>query len=132
SMKSPNPSPRTVAHEQNRRAWDAMARQQQRFAQPFADDEFRQALESLDPAGWLEGSLAGRRLLCLGSGGGRQGALYAAAGAIVTVVDISSEMLDLDREVAAARGYSMRLVQASIDDLSVLAAASLDVVAQPV
>src|SRR5262245_5346892 len=101
--------PHSAAHEQNRRAWDARARAGRRFTQPFTDVEFRAALADLDPAGWLEGPLAGRRLLCLGSGGGRQGVLYAAAGAEVTVVDISSEMLDLDREAAAARGYSMRL-----------------------
>ena len=69
---------------------------------------------------WLSGGVAGRRLLCLAAGGGRQSAFYAAAGAEVTVVDISPEMLLLDRQVAAERGLNIRSVEASMDDLSAL------------
>ena len=68
----------------------------------------------------------------MGSGGGRQSALYAAAGAIVTVIDISPEMLALDRAVAAERGCDIRMIEASIDDLSALPAAGFDIVSQPV
>jgi SAM-dependent methyltransferase len=80
----------------------------------------------------LGGSIAGLRVLCLAGGGGRQGALYAAAGALVTVVDISPEMLALDRQVAAERGLSLRTVEASMDDLSALGTAAFDIVIQPV
>lgn len=129
----PSPEPRsTPTHEYNRRAWDARAKAEQRFAKPIGDAEFAAALTKLDADGWLEGALRGRRVLCLGSGGGRQSVLYATAGASVTVVDISSDMLDLDRQAAAARGLLVRPVQASIDDLSALAAAEFDVVIQPV
>lgn len=129
----PSPEPRsTPTHEHNRRAWDARARAEQRFAKPIGDAEFSAALKKLDADGWLEGALRGRRVLCLGSGGGRQSVLYAAAGGHVTVVDISADMLDLDRQAAAARGLLVRPVQASIDDLSALAAAEFDVVVQPV
>jgi ubiquinone/menaquinone biosynthesis C-methylase UbiE len=58
--------------------------------------------------------------------------LYAAAGAVVTVVDLSAEMLAIDRQVAAERGLSVRTVEASMDDLAALAAASFDIVVQPV
>jgi SAM-dependent methyltransferase len=68
----------------------------------------------------------------LASGGGRQSALYAAAGAEVTVVDISPEMLLVDREVAAERGLAIRTVAASMDDLAALPAAGFDIVIQPV
>ena len=51
-----------------------------------------------------------------GRGGGSQRPLYAAAGAKVTVVDISGEMLALDRQVAAERGLDITCVQASMDD----------------
>ena len=44
-------------------------------------------------------------MLCLAAGGGKQSALYAAAGAEVTVVDLSPEMLALDRQVAAERSW---------------------------
>ena len=78
------------------------------------------------------GSIAGRRLLCLAAGGGRQSALYAAAGALVTVVDISPEMLALDRQVATERSLEIRVVEASMDDLGVFATASFDIVVHPV
>ena len=68
----------------------------------------------------------------LAAGGGRQSALYAAAGAIVTVVDLSPEMLARDREVAKDRGFSIRAVEASMEDLSALGEAQFDLVAQPV
>jgi len=56
----------------------------------------------------------------------------AAAGASVTVVDISPEMLSLDRQVAAERGLNIRAVETSMDDLSAFAAAEFDIVIQPV
>ncbi len=89
-------------------------------------------LGTVDGLGWLGGSVQGKRLLCLAAGGGRQSALYAAAGAEVTVVDLSPEMLALDRQVAAERGLNIRVVEASMDDLSGLARASFDVVIHPV
>ena len=57
-------------HDHNRRAWDAMVRQKQRFARPANDKDFRVTLEELDPCGWL-GDVRGRRILCLAAGGGR-------------------------------------------------------------
>jgi ubiquinone/menaquinone biosynthesis C-methylase UbiE len=122
----------TAAHDHNRRAWDLRARRRQRFTQAANDDEVRDPLATVDGCGWLAGGVRGRRLLCLAAGGGRQSALYAAAGAEVTVVDISDEMLALDRQVAAERGLSVRTAQASMDDLSALAAGSFDIVIHPV
>lgn len=129
---SDNSSGDSAAHDHNRRAWDAFAAAQRRFTKPVSDKDFAESLASLDADGWFENRLAGSRLLCLGSGGGRQSVLYAAAGATVTVVDISEEMLALDRGAAEARDLDIRAVQASIDDLSPLATASFDVVVQPV
>jgi len=119
-------------HEHNRRAWDALVRQEQRFTRPARDEDFRDPLAAVDANGWLGASIAGKRVLCLAAGGGRQSALYAAAGAWVTVVDISPEMLALDREVAAERGLDLRVVRASMDDLSMLPAAGYDIVIHPV
>jgi len=72
------------------------------------------------------------RVLCLAAGGGRHGPLFAALGAEVTVVDISQEMLDLDKQVSANRGFSLKLVRASMDDLSMLPKTAFDLVIQPV
>jgi SAM-dependent methyltransferase len=71
-------------------------------------------------------------VLCLAAGGGRDGVLLAAAGADVTVVDISPAMLALDRQAASERGLNLRVVQASMDDLSALEPASFEIVVQPV
>ena len=122
----------TAAHEHNRRAWDSLVQQRQRFTRPARDDDFANPLTAVDASRWLGSSIAGKRVLCLAAGGGRQSALYAAAGAQVTVVDISPEMLALDREVAAERRLEVRAVEASMDDLSVLPSAGFDIVIQPV
>ena len=70
--------------------------------------------------------------MCLAAGGGKHSLLVAAAGAIVTVVDLSPRMLDLDRKLAAERGLSVRVVEASMDNLSTLGDTTFDLVVQPV
>lgn len=119
-------------HDHNRRAWDALVAKKQRFTRPAQDDELHDPLGTVDGAGWLGGSVAGKRVLCLASGGGSQSILYAAAGAEVTVVDISPAQLALDREAAAERGLQVRTVEASMDDLQALRDAAFDVVIHPV
>src|ERR1043166_9160610 len=51
------------------------------------------------PARWLP-PLAGCKVLCLASGGGQQGPLFAAAGAHVTAFDLSPRQLEQDRPTA--------------------------------
>jgi SAM-dependent methyltransferase len=121
-----------AAREHNRRAWDALVRKKQQFTTPAPDDDVRDPLGRSDPLGWLGGNVTGKRMLCLASGGGRQSAIYAAAGAKVTVVDLSPEMLAIDRQVAAERGLNIRAIEASMDDLGALADCSFDIVVQPV
>jgi SAM-dependent methyltransferase len=120
-----------LIEEHNRRAWDRRAQGAERFARPARDDEFQSPLQLLDPRGWL-GDLTGKRLLCLAAGGGKHSVLYAAAGARVTVVDLSPRMLALDRQVAAARKLHVETIEASMTDLSALPQAGFDVVVQPV
>ncbi|MGI9454913.1 MAG: class I SAM-dependent methyltransferase [Aeoliella sp.] len=125
----PNPKP---IEAQNARAWDALARQRAALATPASDEEFANPLATVDPLGWLGGSIVGSKVLCLAAGGGRQSALYAAAGGEVTVLDISREMLRLDTEVAAERKLSVRVVEGSMLDLSMIAEGEFDIVIQPV
>jgi SAM-dependent methyltransferase len=124
--------PDSAAHRHNAHAWDALVRENQRFTRPARDEDFADPLRTVDPAGWLGGSIQGKKLLCLAAGGGRQSALYAAAGAKVTVVDISAEMLALDREVATERGIDLRIIQTSMDDLSMFAGGEFEIVIHPV
>jgi len=120
------------AHDHNRRAWDARVRHRQRFTEPAHDDELQDPLRIVDGVNWLGGDIRGLRLLCLAAGGGRHSALYAAAGALVTVVDISGAMLELDREVAAERRYELRTIQTSMDSMPMLVDGEFDVVIHPV
>lgn len=119
-------------HLHNRRAWDERARAGQAHTQPARSAEFLDPLASADNLGWLDGSVRDQRILCLAAGGGKHGALFAAAGAQVTVVDLSPRMLEADRRVAAERKLTLRVVEGSMDDLSMLAPASFEIVIQPV
>ncbi len=116
----------------NRRVYDAMAAANDPLCRPAKDSELADPLGTVDAAGWLGGSIAGQRVLCLAAGGGRQSALYAAAGAEVTVVDLSGAMLELDRRVAAERGFRLRIIETSMDDLSMLRSGEFDLVIHPV
>ncbi len=124
----------TDIHDINRRAWDRRARDGKRFTKPVDPHALVDPLKRVDGLGWLSppDDVAGKRLLALAAGGGKHAALYAAAGAKVTVVDISDAMLDLDRKVAAERGLDITPLRASMDDLSALGDAIFDVVIHPV
>ncbi len=109
-----------------------MASSGSRFARVATDDECRQPLATLDGRGWLPASVAGMQVLCLAAGGGWQSVLYASAGAHVTVVDLSPEMLRQDVREASRRNLSVRVVEGSMDNLTMLADESFDLVHQPV
>lgn len=119
-------------HEHNRRAWDERARRRDSHTEMATEKDFQNPLAAVDDLGWLGGNVRDKRVLCLAAGGGRHGGLLAAAGAAVTVVDLSPAMLEQDRRMAFERGLSLRLVEASMTDLSMLPAAGFDVVLQPV
>ncbi len=118
--------------ERNRRVWNQLASGGSVFAKVATDDEIAHPHRILDGRGWLPESLHGKDVLCLASGGGWQAILYAAAGANVTVVDLSDRMLRLDDQEASRRGLKVTTMQASMDDLGQLADATFDVVHQPV
>lgn len=115
----------------NQAAWNRLSDGSQ-FAKVASDEECRDPLKALDGRGWLPQSVLGMNVLCLASGGGWQSILYAAAGANVTVIDISPGMLELDRREADRRGYSVKAIEGSMDDLSMLSDATFDIVHQPV
>ena len=116
----------------NQQAWDRLADSGSLFARVATDEECRKPMQALDGRGWLPESVAGLNVLCLASGGGWQSILYAAAGANVTVVDLSESMLRLDAQEAKRRRFQVQTVHASMDDLSMLADGSFDIVHQPV
>lgn len=123
---------KSPAEHHARHVYDRMAESRSRFATPVRDEDLKDPLAIVDGSGWLGGCIKAKRVLCLAAGGGRQSALYAAAGAAVTVVDISPEMLRLDREVAAVHALDVHTVEASMEDLSMLPPQGFDIVIQPV
>lgn len=125
-------APVVAAHDHNRRAWDENVQRRQRHTIPAADIQYQNPLAHVDPCGWLGESVAGKRVLCLAAGGGKHSTLFATAGAIVTVVDISAKQLEQDHLAAKQRGLNVRVVEASMDNLSALADASFDIVVHPV
>jgi SAM-dependent methyltransferase len=119
-------------HWHNRGAWDRLAKTKNRLARPARDEDFANPLQSVDGPGWLGPDISNQKVLCLAAGGGRQGPLYAAAGADVTVVDLSPAMLELDAAVARQRNLNLRTIEASMDNLSILGDAVFDIVIHPV
>ena len=84
------------------------------------------------PRGWFP-DFKGLDLLCLASGGGQQGPVFAARGANVTVYDNSPRQLGQDRLVAEREGLAnLRTVEGDAADLSVFPDASFDMVFNPV
>ncbi|MEZ6088137.1 MAG: class I SAM-dependent methyltransferase [Pirellulaceae bacterium] len=118
--------------EHNRRAYDQMALANEPLCRPATAEELKDPLGTVDQIGWLGGSITGWRVLCLAAGGGRQSALYAKAGATVTVVDISGQMLELDRRAAHEHGLPIRTIQANMQHLPMLDSGSFDLVVHPV
>lgn len=120
------------SHRHNRNAWDRMVREKKPLTLPATERHFEDPLKAVDAVGWLESDVRGQKLLCLAAGGGKHSALYAEAGAEVTVVDISPAMLEQDRLMAQERNLDIRIIEASMDDLSMLEDGQFDIVVQPV
>jgi len=123
---------RAEALDHNRRAWDFRARIRAPYVDTASESDFQDPLRTACPRGWLGPDVRGMKILCLAAGGGRHGPLLAAAQADVTVLDLSPEMLALDRQVSARRNLSLRVFEGSMDDLSCFENGSFDAVFQPV
>lgn len=84
------------------------------------------------PRQWFPEQFSGVKILCLASGGGQQGPILSAAGAEVTVMDISAKQLEQDKKVAEAEGLSLQTVQGNMCDLSRFEAEMFDLIFCPV
>ncbi len=128
-----------VSH--NRKAWNRQSRGDSRWCQPVETDAIERARQGhwkviltpnkAVPREWF-GDLAGKRLLCLASGGGQQAPILAAAGASVISFDNSDEQLDKDRLVAKRDDLDLRTVQGDMADLSDFEDESFDLIFHPV
>jgi 2-polyprenyl-3-methyl-5-hydroxy-6-metoxy-1,4-benzoquinol methylase len=110
--------------------WKALAAANAPFSRPMLDLDATSARAFVDPEELL-GEIAGREVLCLAGGGGKQSVAFALLGARVTVADLSEAQLARDRAAAAHYGVAIEAVQADMRDLDGLPAATFDIVHQP-
>ncbi len=83
------------------------------------------------PKEWFP-DLPGKSVLCLASAGGQQGPVLAAAGANVTVYDLSPKQLAQDEAVAVRENLKLKTVAGDMADLSVFENESFDLIFHPV
>ncbi len=125
----------------NREAWNRQVEQGNEWTRPVTSEQVEAARRGEwsvlltetkpVPREWF-GDIAHRDMLCLASGGGQQGPIFAAAGARVTVFDNSPAQLGQDRMVAARDGLEIRTVEGDMRELSAFADQSFDLVFHPV
>ncbi len=125
----------------NRAAWDREVEQGNRWTVPVSPEVIAAARQGdwfvlltptrPVPRDWL-GELSGADVLCLASGGGQQGPIFAAAGARVTVFDNSPRQLAQDRAVAEREGLDIATVQGDMADLSAFEDERFDLIFHPV
>lgn len=111
----------------NELAWDEESIEESPWCTPVSseiieaarngDIKLRLTPNKFIPAEWLEG-ICDKEVLCVGSGGGQQAPIVAAAGANVISVDISQEQLNKDLLVANREGLKLLTIKADMSDLS--------------
>ena len=128
-----------IAH--NKLAWDQQALSQSDWSKPVSSATIAEAkkgnwqihlTKKAVPESWLPKNIQGKDILCLASAGGQQAPVLAAAGANVTVFDISEKQLDQDRFVAQRNQLTMTTIQGDMSDLSAFAADSFDYIIHPI
>ncbi|GGA61925.1 class I SAM-dependent methyltransferase [Ornithinibacillus halotolerans] len=128
--------------KQNSIAWDKKVEESSRYTQPVSSEVIEKSrsgewgitvtTEKTVPRNWFPESLDGVKILCLASGGGQQGPVLAAAGADVTIIDISIKQLEQDEMVANRDGLTLKTMQGDMTDLSLFDNESFDMVVHPV
>ncbi len=125
----------------NRKAWTNEVEKQNIWTIPVSSEQieraragdFEMVLTPTKPVpkDWF-GDIKGKKVLCLASGGGQQGPIFAALGADVTVFDNCPAQLEKDEMVAKRDGLSISLVQGDMRDLSVFSDDTFDLIFHPV
>lgn len=124
----------------NRAAWDRQVEQQNPWTRPVTSAQVEAARrgdwsivltwQKPVPRDWFP-PLSGCDVLCLAGGGGQQGPLLAAAGARVTVLDLSPRQLAQDRLVAERDHLDLALVEGDMADLSLFPPEHFDLIVHP-
>ena len=112
----------------NRAAWNKEVEDGNHWTVPVSPEEIANARHGewgiyltpikTVPRDWFP-PLSGAEVLCLASGGGQQGPILAAAGAVVTVYDNSPRQLEQDVLVAEREGLPIITIEGDMADLGV-------------
>ncbi|HOJ45472.1 MAG TPA: methyltransferase domain-containing protein [Bacilli bacterium] len=84
------------------------------------------------PKNWFPTSLKRLKVLGLASGGGQQMPIFAALGAICTVLDYSLLQLESEQMVANREGYSIEIIRADMTKPLPFIDATFDLIFHPV
>lgn len=83
------------------------------------------------PKSWF-GDLRGKKVFGLASGGGQQMPIFAALGAICTVLDYSPKQIESERMVAKREGYRIDIIRGDMTKRLPFANETFDVIFHPV
>lgn len=127
--------------EHNRKAWDAESASGSEWATPVNAETIARARVGdwsvvltpgrAVPRDWF-GDLSGKEVLCLGSGGGQQAPVLAAAGAMVTSYDLSENQLAKDRIVAEMHDLPVACIQGDMAQMLAFPEARFDLIFHPI
>ena len=125
----------------NAEAIDRWVKEGWEWGQPISHEVYEKALNGewdvlLTPTKpvpheWF-GEIRGKKILGLACGGGQQMPLFAAAGAVCTVLDYSEKQLESEKMVAAREGYAIDIVRADMTRTLPFEDASFDLIFHPV
>lgn len=125
----------------NARTIDRWVQEGWEWGQPIDQETFQGAKEGRwqvlltptkpVPKNWFS-ELKGKRVLGLASGGGQQMPIFAALGALCTVLDYSKSQLDSERMVAQREGYAIDILHADMTKPLPFLDASFDLIFHPV
>lgn len=122
-------------------SWDKQAELKNEWSRPVSSETVEAAkkgrweihlTKKALPESWLPNNLKDKDILCLASAGGQQAPVLAAAGANVTVFDISEKQLELDRYVAKRNDLTLKTIQGDMSDLVKIANDSFDYIIHPI
>jgi ubiquinone/menaquinone biosynthesis C-methylase UbiE len=79
----------------------------------------------------LISNIKGKKILALACGGGQQSIIFSAAGADVTVLDISKSQIENDIKVAKENNLEIKALVGDMQDLSIFEDNSFDMIYNP-
>jgi SAM-dependent methyltransferase len=140
SDEKSNPTENLIGY--NEQAWDQQVRNLNEWTVPCTPEEIAEARNGninivltphkRVPQDWFPDFKASEvEVLCLAGSGGQQAPILAAAGANVTVYDLSSAQLNQDQVVAKRERLKIKTIQGDMRDLSAIDDDQFDLIVHP-